>query len=739
MTRRRFVVAGAIGLMVWGGAGAQTLDLSVAERPELGERSVLAIALAALPGEAEYMDGARGAEAEARRALRSLTVAALEDARALGAEGDALAVAALALSDERAAIGRRFARLGAALERGAAPGATPRERLLAAGAWDRLTGFAVSAAALVGERPIDVAGVAGVFRRLSGPAYSDVAGGELGRIDDMLASARRALDGPGEGEEALAMLDASSVSAYERLIDVAALMSRMPGEEARAARLAEDLDTALEIGPLIRRTRWASRRDLLAAGRALSAAVVRRAASGEDGLSRPSARPLNEAIERVHRVGRVAELIGLVEAVRADRMDSRGAGEVVGSLVSRMADLHATDAATDELDAVMDTLERVLRSMLERRDLPELRDVPRELRPVWRVLDEEARSVEVRVMRGLGRVLAQPEPMVGPEGVSLVASLSARVDRLEVLSRLPGLARSLRADGTSASIAAGNRLMRLLDEAADLSNDDDGSSAMALALDRALWFGTQYEALFAASPAEMALRAAADGDRKSLRAVGFAIAPGAPRSVDARTLNGFLARLSTDREEWLLAWGESRDGVAVESGVGRPGSNEPQPSGERGPGRVQRDRLAAAQRVLVTIGERIDLVEALDAMPEDAVAGQGVWVGEDEVGAALELGAAAARRAIDAIARGDAGAAESALDRAAGELGVARRLATMLANEPPRDVTAWLSRMSEEGEATSRRAEIARWLWELESVSGSIDPGPRDAVAEYLIEVARDF
>lgn len=762
----------------------QTLDLSAPERPELGVRSIIERARRGLmeaiqaraEAEAERADAA-DAEATTSPGERAAEAARLWDGLALllleraasaddAVAGELAAVVGLTMVRGREAAGRAFAAAEEQLsdDRDAAAGVTRGLRRL------RVERFVVQANALRRSAAADGELDAAWYAEL-GEAAEEVAdlieatdgsGGwrETGdehekstsddEVEALLSEAGAFIDKLGEWE-----IEAAAAERARRYVDVLEAAAsfdvawREPASE-RARRLRQ----ALELPSVVRTTRWAGRSDVERARAMVGDAL------GEGG-------GFGGVHERLTLLARTAALVGGVERLRRERVDTAG-GEAVSRAVLRRVSQATTrwaeaTAAGDEreskrsgerraaereladLGGALAYAERVVGLMEARRAAPELAEVDDVLRPVWRVLEEATRDAENRAFGELGSVMEQRPPTVGPAGVSLLASLRDRVERLELLAPTAERARALRRSDDAAEAAAGERLWSLLLRAGDAAGDRERLAAFDESLAEARAFVRTLRRI-------EALERDAAWQREDGRSVaeqfGRVTLAGPSSQVDAR----LRAATERTRDDWLRGWASA--------------------GGEGGAaGAEQRTRATLRLDALERVSALLTLRHAVDTRASTTAAHPAVSLGMPEVEHALQAASLPLLTAAGALGAEDLDRALGALERAEEQAAVLRAL--RVAGEEVKRL-GWRGTTSEERGASERAmtladvrglallsavvgdaalglddaggaellrrwrevAAVSRWTAERAAVARSIDPTPLGEVEAYLVELA---
>jgi hypothetical protein len=556
-----------------------------------------------------------------------------------------------------------------------------------------------------------------------------------------------------------------SVLDFAAFLDVTAQVEddRLDAGHARTlVTAAADLERALGLPGLVRTTRWVRRRDIDTSREAISgslaAAPFGAAATQDDDFA--GERSVHGAANRFSLLSRVVTVIDGVERLRRERINTDGGERATRSLLAATARmLNARDAAsTGDLKTLARSTrvaERVVRLMTKRRELPELGDVDPALKPVWRVLEDEARTAEQRVLAELSDVLAADPPLIGPAGVSLVSSLADRITRLEALLRAAELARMLRAADDDAEADAGDRLWMLLQRAGDAASDPEERATMDEALAEARAFVgtyTRFEALRAGAP--------------WLGEGGAAIAQQFPRVTPfgraAQLDERLLARTIAARGRYMRAWANAaRSDDRPRTFERRAESELALDALERVAQLLDARALIDHSRARIVLHPAIDLTDAeFEHLLQAA--------GSPMLNAAAQLGGGNIDRARNVLARLEREAAPLrvlaavARDGRSRLNGTARFLTPLEAElESERrgnrhrdpyanslrsaasltvaDELATLD-MLHESEGLNERwaalAAVSRWVSERAAVARSIDPSPLNAIDAYLIEQA---
>jgi hypothetical protein len=738
----------AIGALVGlSAAGAQTLDLTPADRPSLGPRSVLVIETVPLGNEAVQIEAAIAQTATEAGLARALAQDARVEWRRLaamlgsmGERNDAAAVLALTAARATLDADRLFERAAEAAEAAAGGDAERRavERGVPVVRGDIAARLASAQSAERLRRFINTAAVARQRHRAGDTeAALETARRAFGFLGDLAAELTP--EGEPRSPVLLAPPDIQRVRTLSAAlrgkidddtldyIDVLAAMVRDIGQFPERNRLAhkriEDMESALELDGLVRSTRWVGRRQLLHLRAAFRGAVLATEHEAEGAAAEP--RKPGAAFERIALLAQTARVIRLVEDVRRERTNTADAGELLRELLDALAAGLSAGEPPERFSETLDVLELVFEDIRERLRFVELREVDRDLRGAWRVVDERSREAERRAMTALAEVVAQRPPLVGPAGVSLVATLDERVDDQRRLLRAAELATELRDSENEAERAVGDRLRLIMRAASEASKDEMGGVA---AMDDALGELRTFVAHFDGLPAEekaRALRGLSDD------AFARAIQPGNPRGVPGELRRELARAIERDRAAWLEAFAD----------IERPARRAPAV-----------ERLRAHKRVLDLLQSR--LVLTAPGAAERLTSLAAVELEPGELASLLRSSGAALTRAAVHASRGEATEAMRALDAAsraeapidafaaavralpalpsAGEDDDERSLADVL-DELSGDATGVPRRAGvDDDELTRSLARLSRWTAERAAVARSVDPDPLGEIDAYL-------
>lgn len=717
-------------------AHAQALDLSPAQRPSLGARSIVLIETAPLSAAAAGLQAAVGetdTDSIAERAALEGTIAWRQLSAALGAASinrDDVGVMALTAARTTRASDRMFDSLASLRD------ANPRSvrGLLAAMLIEDTHRFVAGARAAeqqlrAGEETTGITSARNAYMHLTrlasyhdrgtttSPALGSTAPPDTDRLRALLIANR---------EE----LDADTATATIRLIDLVETLAHMPGRSAEAARYAAILEAALELDGLVRSTRWVGRRQLVHLQQAWRAAVLRtEAASGHD---TPDMRTPGAAFARLGVLADTARVIHLVEDVRRERTDTADAGEVLRRLLDGLAVGLTSGHDPAAYRETLRLLELVFGDVRARLQLVDPGDVDRDLRPAWHALDEESREAERRAMTELAAVLAQNPPMVGPAGVSLVATLDERVSDQQRLVQVAELSALMRRSSDDRVAAVGEQLRRFMVRASKASKDKAGGrAAMDDALQSLQLFVDQNERL--PGPEQVRrLRAMTD------RMFAAAARPGNPRGVRAGTRETLARAIERDRREWLEGW------------------SSPDLS-------ARRDSSAARLTQLGRAVERLHIRATLlhpDASQQLAALAP-IELTRDELASLLRSGGPTLSQAITAASRGEYRQAAALLDEAEREDIALDAFVAALRSGPAhtsgrRAISGVITELAgsavafrvrpgvDPTEVAATLAVVSRWSAERAAVARSVDQRPLVEIdthlrreAEHAVELLR--